>query len=93
MARYCETQPKNIQACTPVPAPTPRLPHVFDYMRKKMAGSAAKKIETGYKHQNRNNNYTEQLSSKSKRVNLGLCKIIVVYSGLHKLSSVVKSLN
>lgn len=58
-----------------------------------MPGSAAKKIETGYKHQNRNNNYTEQLSSKSKRVNSGLSKIIVVYSGLHKLSSVVKSLN
>ena len=58
-----------------------------------MPGSAAKKIETGYKHQNRNNNYTEQLSSKSKRVNSGLCKIIVVYSGLHKLSSVLKSLN
>ena len=27
-----------------------------------MPGSAAKKIETGYKHQNRNNNYTEQFT-------------------------------
>ena len=54
-------------------------PRLHNRMRK-MPGSAAKKNETGYNHQNRNNNYTEQLSSKSKRVNSGLCKIIVVYS-------------
>lgn len=58
-----------------------------------MPGSAAKKIETGYKHQNRNNNYTEQFTRLLLLLNSGLCKIIFVYSRLHKLSSVVESLN